>query len=314
MMKINLYNSAEWIGHTTARILNKHTDIVSSSGILVITTCLLAAKIFNNIPVILPRVASLVYNFGGIIWLNVQVREMIKSVRDFRRAFWHDKAFGIVETAVKVGVKSVNIFLTCAIFSASVLSVSGYAQAALGIHLAMRGISLSTLALSAGLDVHDYFANADLVQRLEMAEKQEQDEKQVGKIVLCFSELLFQTNTDSRWRWPQEYWLADRLIRQLDNFTVETFEENLRHKSTKEPIRIAVCRIFYSLKESMLSKQAFTKDNLSLTVLGYFSRAICRAFPETVIEMATRWGMSVLYTDELIRQKFCEADLAESLK
>lgn len=296
----------EGITNTVSRILNKHTDIVSSGGILVITTCLLAAKIFNNIPEILPKAALVVYNFGGIIWLNVQIRELMKSLRDFGRAFQIGCKLSLIETAVRVWIKGINILLTCTLFSASIVAACGFSQAALGMQLALRALSLGTLALSAAFDVYDYFINAYLLRCIEEAEVQKGG-RTLEKIAICFLKVAVEKKMDMLKIWPKEYTLADRIVRQLDNSIIETFEEsNLTHSKA--------IRVFYSVKDSLQSKQAFTKDNISLTVLGYISRGICRAFPDSIAEMATRWSMSVLYTDELIRQKFFEADLSELLQ
>ena len=76
---------------------------------------------------------------------------------------------------------------------------------------------------------------------------------------------------------------------------------------------IDALKLFYGIKDGMQNTQAATKANLILTSLGYISMGICRAFPDTLIEMFTRWSMSVLYTDKFIYEKFFQADLAERI-
>src|ERR1700733_5728087 len=104
------------------RILDKHTDLVSSGGILAITTCILASKIFEGMPPLLPRLSRIVFNYGGIIWLNVQMRELIKSGKDWYRALRLKQWAAVAELSLKVAIKAFNIFLTCANFAASVVT------------------------------------------------------------------------------------------------------------------------------------------------------------------------------------------------
>lgn len=280
----------------TVHVLNKHTDMISSAGILAITTCLLAAKIFKNIPPFLPRLARIVFNFGGIIWLNVQMRDLIKSGRDLYRASdWQ----GVLETAAKVFYKSVNVFLTCAIFGASVAAVCGFPYAPLALSIALRPISLASLGINIATDIRDYFVNESILHELKQIE--DGNALSLKKTMICFLEII--TRSKQRSSFPKEKKLADLLVRQIDVSVIETFQEQLK---SQNPFKL-----FHSVKDSMVSKQAGTKANLSLIALGYISMGICRAFPDSLIEMTTRWGMSVLYTDELIRQKLFQCDLKD---
>jgi hypothetical protein len=310
-----LYQSAAiWVKdkvHSIRCFLDKHTDIVSSLGILVITTCLLTSKIFKSTPKILPRVAKIVYDFGGIIWLNVQIRDLIKSGKDlFRTTQTHD-LLGIVETAAKVLVKGVNVILTCVIFCGSVLSTLVMPQASLCIALSIRTFSLVCLAINVASDVRDYFANRELLKRLERMDAESNGSVLIGKVMICFLEIIKQLPS-SRPK-TEEYKLADRLVRQLNTFTLEIFQEALsKDRKEKRPL-IDALKLFYGVTDGMHGSQAYTKANLSLTALGYVSMGICRAFPDSLTEMATRWSMSVLYTDKLLTEKFFQAELAENL-
>ena len=107
--------------------------------------------------------------------------------------------------------------------------------------------------------------------------------------------------------------LADRIIRQLDHSTIDTFLENLAFPKNIEEVRLEGIKLYFLIKDSLLGKQAWTKANLSLTALNYGAMALCRAFPDTIVEWLTRWSTSILYTDELIRKKLFESDLAEHL-
>lgn len=297
------------------RILDKHTDVISSMGILAITTCLLASKIFERAPKFLPRVAMLVYNYAGIIWLNVQVRDLVKSIKDASRAIKSFDVPAMVETAAKVFVKGSNIILTCVIFAGSVASALVFPQASLAIALSIRSFSLSCLCVNVLSDIRDYFANESLLKRLEKVEAHEDGSLLIGKIMVCFLEIVKDLPGSSKasQQWKEEWKLADRLVRQLDSYTVETFRESLqKDRKEKNPL-VDSLKLFYGVKDGLLSTQAYTKANLSLTTLGYISMGICRAFPDSLVEMLARWSMSVLYTDEFIQRKFFQSDLAERI-
>lgn len=295
------------------RILNKHTDLISSCGILAITTCLLAGKIFQSMPKILPRIAKVVFDFGGIIWLNVQVRDLLKSGRDLSRSCHHSEWQAAVEVAAKVFVKGVNIILTSAFFCGSFVAACGFPQTMLALALAVRPLGLACLGLNILTDVRDYFVNETVLERLSLIEDGDPRGVTVAKVMTCFLEIVVQhkATRDISGPWVEEKRLARVLVRQLDTQTLETFREMLAKEREKENPRLDAIKLFYSVKDGMRSKQAGTKANISLILLGYLSMGLCRAFPESLIEMGTRWGMSVLYTDELIRQKLFQKDLQD---
>lgn len=296
------------------RVLDKHTDIISNLGILAITTCLLASKIFEKTPKILPRLAMIVYNYAGIIWLNVQVRDLIKSGKDLSRAIELKDAMGVVETAAKVFVKSVNVILTCVFFAGSVVSAFIFPQASLMIALSIRSFSLACLAVNVASDIRDYFANQTLLKRLEKMEADPNGSLVVCKVMACFLEIVKEVKpSEQSYGWKEERYLADRLVRQLDTYTLETFKESLAEDRKEKNILADTLKLFHGVIDGMQCNQGVTKANLSLTALGYVSMGICKAFPDSLTEMATRWSMSVLYTDEFIQRKFFQVDLAERI-
>lgn len=308
----------EWAGSKikfVKRVLDKHTEAISNLGILAITTCLLASKIFESTPKMLPRVAKVVYDYGGLIWLNVQARDLMKSVKDLSRANQMKDLGGIIATAAKVFVKSANIFLTCVIFGGSVISAVAVPEASLAIALSIRSFSLSCLCINVLSDIRDYFANEALLKQLEKLDSDDKGNLLIGKVMACFLEIVKDVETPSKIssEWSEEWKLADRLVRQLDHYTLETFKESLQEERKEKYPLVDALKLFYGVKDGMKTNQGTTKANLSLIALGYFSMGLCRAFPDSLIEMSARWTMSVLYSDEFIQRKFFQSDLAERI-
>ena len=209
-----------------------------------------------------------------------------------------------------------NILLTCAFFGASVAAAIGFPHLTMAMHLAVRPLALASLATNIATDVRDYFVNEGILKEMDRLEKYSRTDRQIAKVMSCFLEIVMRPKHVpclGLSQWPEERKLAERIVRQLDTYTLETFQEGLAKPRRIGDVRQEVLKLFYAVQDSMRNKQSNTKANLFLTGLGYVSMGICRAFPETVTEKATRWGMSVLYTDELIRQKLYQSDLAAIL-
>lgn len=269
------------------RVLNKHTDLVSSVGILAMTTCLFASKIFSQIPLFIPRLSLVVLNFGGIIWLNVQAKDFIKSVRDLSLAFWIQDYPGMLLTALKVMTKGINILLTCGMFAAATVAFCGFPHITAMMYLTMRPFAIFSLATGIASDIIDYFANKCFLKKIEE-----------NRDMHSFLELIAGKKRETKF--------AVQIVRQIDTQVLETFQETLEKDPSPE-------KVFQAVKDSVQNKQTAVESNLFLITLGYISMGICRIFPDTLIETGTRWGMSLLYTDELIRQKLFQYDLSNQL-
>jgi hypothetical protein len=292
-----------------ARLLNRQTDLISSSGILAITTCLLASKIFEGLPPLLPRLSRIVFNFGGIIWLNPQAKDFLKTGTDLTRALHLKQWTAFLETTLKVVNQAFGILLTCVTFGCSFISAFGFPQISLAIQFALRPAALASLAATIFSDVRDYFINEALLKQFHQIENAPDAAMRIPQVVIALLEAMQRHPTSS----GSHQLFADRVVRQLHRLTIETFQEKLAAKEAVEDLRVEALKLFFLLKDSIASKQASTEANLSLMVMGYIGMGICRAFPESLLEIFTRWSMSVLYTDELIRQKLFEADLAQAL-
>jgi hypothetical protein len=288
-------------------VLNKHTDLISSVGILTLTTCLLAAKIFPKIPPIWPRLSLVILNFGGIIWLNVQVRDFIKNVRDLSFAAQMRELSGVLLTAVKVLVRGIDILLTCGLFTASVVASCGYPHTTLLMYASMRPFAILSLAMGVMTEICNYFINERLLAKIEKKAL----EGRLKQVMQCFVDRVLCQKQDRQAIPHLDQLLAVHIIRQLDMSTLEIFQERLKISSREDDEESV--NIFHAMKTSIQNKQAATEASLFLTALGYVSMGICKIFPGSLAEIGLRWGMSVLYTDELIKQKLFQSDLAQKM-
>jgi len=267
-------------------ILDKHTDLVSSAGILAITTCLLAAKIFDNIPIMLPRIAKVVYDFGGVIWLNIQVKDFLKSCIDFKGVIDGGEWSALIPAAAQIFIKATNIFMTAAIFAGSAIAAYGYPELMLSMAMSMRPLSMAAYFTGIGIDIFDYNKNASLVEKLGQCTDADSE-----LIIDNFSEVIHAKNVQTSDTSVQNN-IARSLVRQLDMQTIEMYKERPNGIVTKE-----------ELQQAILFKNTSTVANLGLIVLGYVTRGICKAYPNTFADMSVRWFMSALYTGKLVREK-----------
>lgn len=299
-----LYKGWKW----TKGVLDKHTDLISSAGILAISTCLLAAKIFKKMPSFLPKIANFIFNYGGIIWLNVQVRDFLKSCRDVGHAVREKDWVGLIETAAKVLVKGVNVLLTVVNFGAYLLTAVGLPHVSLSIYMALRPVSLGSLAINILSDIRDYFANRGLLKDLKKAEQLYTFEQTAHKVASCFMDIVIKGKAAKETKGTPERPLAYRIVRQVDAFTLHAITEKLKKDSVTDKVKL-----YESLKKSIEGTQNMTKGNLFLTVLGYVSMGVCKAFPESVIDKAVRWFMSLLYTAKLAWEKLFRNNIAKGV-
>lgn len=296
----------------TATVLNKHTDLVSSLQILAITTCLLASKLFEGVPVILTRVSLVALNYTGIVSLNVQVKDLLKSCEDCVFGIKHRQWTQVVETAAKVLCKGVNVLLTAVFFGTSLLALAGYPGAVLTAALALRPLSLLVLGVKIISDLRDYIVNETVLKKIVKIEGGEDFRGRIEKVMLRFLARI--KGTDSAEESAKESFLADKMVYQLDWLTLETFKERLIGLKESENRHAETLKVFYAVRDSVQSGQTATRSNISLTTLGYLAMGLCKMFPDSLTEMASRWSMSVLYTEELIRQKLFQRGLDKQLQ
>ncbi|MBA3816373.1 MAG: hypothetical protein H0X29_07610 [Parachlamydiaceae bacterium] len=305
--------------HKIKNILDHHTDAISSIGILAVTTALLAAKIFPSMPAIIGKSGRLVLEFSGIIWLNVQIKEFSKSVRDCSRALYSSDYETILRTVLKVSIKGVNILLTCAYFSASIATFIGFSQVSGTIYMTLRPLSLAILSTEIINDIWDYATNIKLLKKMDLIEGSPNPSFQIAKLICSYLNINLVNRSQHASTALTSERLASSIFTQLDTFTIKQLQTKKAHtpedlgriSSKVGTSRIQALCLYYNIKEGLINTQARVKSNLSLIVLGYVSRGICKMYPDSLTEMIVRWGMSVLFTNELIKYKLRQMDLTK---
>lgn len=311
------------------KVYKKHSDLISSSALLILNTILLASQIFQQIPAIVPRVSLVLLNYTGIIWLNVQVRSFIKSCQDLGFAIQYHDVEGIVFTASKVLVKALNILLTGSMFIASVVSLAGYPGIALGMYTAMRNPAMAGWVASIFNDIADYYQNKKLLKNLSEIDQSQDADIRIQLIVRNFIQM---THPKSRRLLPSipenlkkidatEKRTSMRIVRQSGEYLLYTFKETLAAGKCFSNVdgtlsgldRNYTYKFYLGLQDGIKRKQDLTRANLGLIVLGYASLGLCRMYPNTIIQYGVTWGMSMLYTGKLLYQKYHQRKLQHQI-
>ena len=278
----SISNFASVVYSKTISVLDKHTDLIHNVGILAITTLQLLSKIFEKTPSFLPRLSKVVFDFGGVIWLNIQKKELIKANNDLKRAWHFSKRAACLVLAVKVLFKAINILLTAATFSSSVISAFGFPDTGLSILLSLRSIGLISLGYDIVVHISDYFTNQQLLSEMK-------------KTDMTFNPQIINNlyKSSNQYREINDNLMkVDRVFRQINIYHLNELEK------IEDPTLLSD-----KIKEILSYNQKMTRVDLSLMGLGYCAMGVCRAFPNSIIETSTRWSMSVLYTAKLIHQK-----------
>lgn len=270
----------------------RHSDALSSLSILALNTTLVASRIFQNIPRIIERSANTLMNFAGIVWLNIQWRNLIKKGEDCLFAFQAKDWQGLIFCAAKVTVAVLSILLTFGTFGACLITLGGLPELALSMYLLMRPFSLFSLILGIVVDIVDYKINSDLNNKMIVILNSNSDKK-IQTVMSSFLKLLRKKEGAGLNK------LALHTFRQQEHYTLEKMKEELGQLQSQEDYK----KLFESLKQAVENKLLFTKANFGLIALGYLSMGICRMYPESLIQSLSLWSMSLLYTAKLFYEK-----------
>lgn len=254
----------------------KYIPLISSAGVLVVTTCLLAAKIFKSTPSLLPLFARFILETCSIIWLDDQINTFIKAYSDLKWTIRDKEWHTLVPTAAKVFMAATNLLITITLFTGSIISFCGYPQLMLSMSLSLRPLSMTTYFTGIGIDVYNFYKNNRVLAVLQGNDANDQ------KIIECFSAAIHSREVSVK---PSDkaYIASRQTVRQLDWMSIDYYKG--KNSFTKE-----------NLIESIGNLNTFTTNNLALIVLGRICMGISKAFPETLADMSGRWLMSALYT------------------
>ncbi|ADI37632.1 hypothetical protein [Waddlia chondrophila] len=284
------------------RVYRHHSDLIASLGIFTLNTILLASKIFKEIPHLIHRSCYTALSFSGMIWMNIQIRDLIKNSDDLYHNLKAKDWEGIIFTAAKVAVKSLNILLTGALLTASIFSLFAFPEIAFAMYAAMRPFSLFSLGTGILTEVYDYKKNSSLCARIKkVSEKQEVMHHFLKR--LYHEKDLAQESSNKL--------LARHVFKQLDHYVMESMRKNLANKYGCETADHLMNKLdendlnalFQSLKRGLKQKQQYIQANLGLITAGYISMGICKMWPDSLIQSSVTWIMSLLYTSKMIWQK-----------
>ena len=275
----------------------QHSDLLFNLSTLTLNTAVLASKIFQSIPRIVERSANTLLSFTGVIWLNIQIRDLIKKGEDCLYAAQAKDWKGLAFSAAKVTVASLNILLTCGTFGASLVALSGLPTLALSMYLLMRPYALFSLVLEIATKVADHEIDGLLSHKMSIVLNLSNCDDKIQKIMVDFFSLL---QKEKKKRIDP---LALHIFRQQEHSSLEQIRTQFGPKPSQEQLK----NLFLSLKKNLENNQFFTKVNFGLIAYGYVCIGICRLYPQTLIQSLSVWSVSILYTGKLLYKKYLDS-------
>lgn len=298
---VKIENETRSVWEACRTIYQRHSDLLSQLTTLALNTVILASKIIQKIPSIIPRFANTALSFTGLLYLNLQVRDLLKVGGDLVDSIKTKDLEGIVFVSARVTVKALNILLGIGMMGATLVALCGFPAVALAMYGIMRPFALFSLFIGIGLEVYDYKKNGALLKKFQ---KLEHCPEKISKVVMALREQI-QKKTNKSVCSKEEQRLVLHTFRQLEHFRVdalrkEFFEEKLFGEGGGEE------KLFEKIKTAFEQKRVYIQANLGLISLGYLCMGICKMWPDTLVQSATVWGISLLYTTKLIYQKITQ--------
>lgn len=264
------------------KVYYHHSDLVSQYSRLGLNSIVLIGKLSTTIPQAIPRAAQVWLSYTGIAYTNIMIRDMLKSARDVRFAYLSSDYPGMIFTAIRTAVKVTNIALTFGLFVASVIALGGYPAVATAIYMGMRPIALIALVLGISDEFIDFAETKSLLESLP--------ENDPPNLMGHFSAYALDMPLD-------EEILKDATARCL----VRDLEESCLGVFQAHPDKLSHC--YLEVRKAVQQKLSTTIENLYARIFGYFSMAICRMFPDSLIQASLIWGISLYYTEKMVREK-----------
>jgi hypothetical protein len=290
-----------------------HSPFFESAGYLVVNTALLASKIFDRFPVVITYAAKGYLNFSGLLWMGTHVQDWTKNVRDLRFALHYRNYPTALLTAARCCVKALNIFLTLSSTAAFVLTVSGFPLISAQIYAVIAPLGMIGWLSSVSGAFIDYAENRKMLKQLDALEQRADADQRVQAFVQDFIAFSFQSVFK-----PMEYPddletpLAMKMVRQMEYYHLHSLKADLQKKGlvstalgkTLISDKDKSWEVFRCITGGIKKTQQSTKGNILLIALGYVSWGLGRAFPDTIVQYGTYWGMSLLYTIKLVYTRY----------
>lgn len=304
-------------------LYEENSYLLASIGQVALNAILLLGALVKRIPASVSTFCFTLLSFTGLLTIPMQAKDAVKNTTDFRLA-WHFHSYGrMALAAIRVCIKTANIFLTFATMAGAFVALAGFPSQALAVFSALRPISLAALVGTIADDIGSYFWNHHLVDKMEHIKTSKDTDKKIQAVAQNF--LYFasqspygrldehiQVSSESL----KEQKLALDLITQIDIWTLDFIKEGLAAKQigTHRPLTNKEAhQIFDTIEKAFKQKITLTKVDLVLRTLGYISIGLSRLFPMTAIQYGLTLAMSLLYMMKTFFERYVLATLKNHL-
>lgn len=240
--------------------------LYSDATIFTANSVILASKLTNKIPQVIPNLFRSVLSYTGLICLPFQFHDLTKNFRDLTYSIKLKEMKAIAHTALKISLRVMEIFLLIAGSAAVFLLLTPLAPVSTLIFNAMIPFALPCFFLPLGLDCIDTREDKMLLKLLDDDFFLEKATKGLRKYF-------------EREREPKNS-LTLTILKQCTPYTLNELKQNL----SKE-----------SLKTALKTRLVVSNIDITLKGIGQVGMAIGRLYPNSLAQAASIWCISLLY-------------------
>ncbi len=249
-------------------ILSNYGEHIFSFGIFTANSVILASKLTNKIPQVVPNLFRSSLSYLGIISFPFHLKMLEKNVRDLSQAIRLKESLTIVHTALKITLRVVDIFFLIGGTTATFLALTPLFPVSTLIFGAMIPFAMPSLILTVGLDVLNAYEDRRLLTLIDSP-------KTIVKITAIIKRHIKEGA-------PIKDKLALQTLKQFSHLDIKYLKET--SFITEEHI-----------KSCLKTRLLVSNMDLSLQVIGYLGLSIGKLYPNSLAQASFNFGISLLY-------------------
>jgi hypothetical protein len=278
--KIN--TAVEWLGRYWSRIKNfQNNRLASQTSILLLNISILTTKIFCSIPKVFATVPLTLLNFVGLLNIKDMHAEVKKLYIDAVSTFKLRILPRFILTVLKVAVEVTDFFLVISMSAVAVIGLTGNSRLTSQCYKYAAPIALASFALRFAIQVVEWYLSQRLWSDLNNVPEAER-----SQIALDFRELVLQDGNTHQNHHP----LSQKIFWLMDNYDLNAYRTRFLNMPTED-----ANTLYPNLVNIINYKRLDQIGSWGMLAFGYGSMAICKAYPNTLLQSSLTTVNAALY-------------------
>jgi hypothetical protein len=247
--------------------LTLHGILFSDFTIFTANTVILASKLTNKIPEVIPNIFRSTLGYLGLICLPFQFKDLEKNIRDLKYALLLKETLPILHTALKISLRALEIFFIGAGTLATFLTLTPFTATSSLIFASMAPFAIPGFFLPLSLDLIDAYEDRRLLKLLE-------NQSTLNKVTEVVNRVLKNGEAPT-----------DKIALQvLKQFSLLNLSQLTTDTISGEQI-----------KSCLKTRLVVSKIDLTLKGVGQIGMAVGRLYPNSLSQAAFNFGISIAY-------------------